>query len=71
MSLQFPDGISSPLDQQLFLAEKRFQDALRADAEFAVLKKIRIEINALKAQINEKGAQTFHNDSNVHYQQPQ
>jgi hypothetical protein len=40
MSHNLVDELKSPLEQELLLEEKRYQEALKADAEFEVLKAI-------------------------------
>ncbi len=54
MSLTFSGGLATPLEQEIFIEEKRYQRSLKADHEFSVLKKIRIKINQLKAELLEQ-----------------
>jgi len=54
MLLKLSNELSSPIEQELFKEEKKFQDALKADAEFHVLKSIRQKIKQLKAELSEQ-----------------
>jgi hypothetical protein len=51
MSHNLVNELKSPLEQELLLEEKRYQEALKADAEFDVLKAIHQKIKQLKANI--------------------
>ena len=47
------------LTQQLLLEQKKFQEALKADKEFHVLKEIRENIKRLEAKIRDRRPYSF------------
>ena len=51
MSHNLVDELKSPLKQELLLEEKKYQEALKADAEFEVLKATYQRMKQLKATI--------------------
>jgi adenosyl cobinamide kinase/adenosyl cobinamide phosphate guanylyltransferase len=51
MSHNLVDELKSPLEQELLLEEKKYQEALKADAEFEVLKATYQRMKQLKATI--------------------
>lgn len=53
MKLKLTVDTKSPLEKQIMEEEKRFEVALKNDAEFQVLKEIKTNINALKAELSE------------------
>lgn len=60
MSLIFTKNLSSPVEQELFKEEKIYKKAVKAEAEFFVLKRIRERIKMLKAELSEQKAHPRH-----------
>ncbi len=61
MSLKFSKNISSPIETEIQKELHHYEEALKADAEFHVLKSIREKIRLLEAALKERQKQCTKN----------
>lgn len=60
MSHNYSGGLASPIEQQIFLEEKRYRVSLAAGDAMKVSRDIRTAINKLKADLYEERQQNKH-----------